>query len=202
MRTEAEIIIDRLLLLYAVKQANEYGRMEGTFKLQKIPFAAQLKMNAERVKGFNYSFFRYTHGPLSKEIYEDGGALHSAGVITSLKGAIELTAPGENLFGTVQQLYAENKEITDYIEASARAYAPLSFGTLKRRIYALTVPWGGDTWKVGEIPECTDILTKLEANEAKIQFQIDDDWIDSLWGSLHYTEEQSRKLKIVDKVAS
>lgn len=202
MRTEAEIITDRLLLLHAVKQANKHGCMEGTFKLQKIPFASQLAMNQEAKKGFNYSFFRFTHGPISKEIYDDGGVLHSAGLITTLKGPIKLTDAGAKLYDSLHDVYAENLEILAYIDFVAKSYASLTFGSLKKKIYDLTVDWGGDKWKVGEIPEYTDVLTKLESEEAKSVFKIDDDWIDSLWGSLHYTAEQSRKLQIVHKVAS
>jgi hypothetical protein len=201
VRTQVETIVDRLLLLYAIERANKYGHMD-TFKLQKIPFASQLEMNNEATKGFNYSFFRYTHGPISKEIYNDGGMLHSAGLITTLKGPIKLTETGMKSFDSLKDLYGQNLEILAYIDSAAKSYAPLAFGPLKKRIYALQVEWCGDKWKVGKIPECTDVLTKLEGDEIRTAFKIDDDWIDSLWGRLHYTEEQSRKLKIVHKVAS
>jgi hypothetical protein len=202
MRTELEILTDKLLMLYSVEQANKYGYIEGTFKLQKIPFASQLKMNSDFVKGFNYSFFRYIHGPMSKEIYEDGAALHKAGLITTLQGPIKLTENGKKLFDSIQSLYEENKRVVDYIDSAAQKYAALSFGQLKREIYDLSIEWAGDTWKVGKIPPYIDVLSKLEPLEAKAQFTLDDDWVDSLWGTLHYTEEQSNKLKIVRKAVS
>src|SRR5713226_780820 len=76
MRTEIETLIDKLLLLYSIEQGNKYGLMEGTFKLQKVPFASELSMNEQGTKGFNYTFFKYWYGPMSKEIYVDGTALH------------------------------------------------------------------------------------------------------------------------------
>jgi len=202
MRTEKETIIDRLLLLYSVKKANEYGCMDGAFKLQKIPFASELEMNNDGVKGFNYPFFRYRYGPLSKEIYADGGILHAAGIISTLKTQpIKLTDKGKEILASVSPLMEQNAEITNYIDAAAKMYAPLSFGALKNKIYALSIKWGGDTWEVGEMLPYMDMLDKLEDKEARISFQIDDDWIDSLWGTLTYNEEQSRKLNIIHEVA-
>ncbi len=202
MRTEIETLIDKLLLLYSIEQGNKYGLMEGTFKLQKVPFASELSMNEQGTKGFNYTFFKYWYGPISKEIYEDGTTLHVGGLITTLEGPIKLTQRGREVFDMLGPLYKENQEITEFIDSAAKAYASLSFGALKQKIYDLSVRWAGDKWKVGKIPPCVDVLTKLDANEARKQFRVDDDWVDSLWGTLNYTEEQTKKLRIVHKVAS
>lgn len=201
MRSDRETIVDRLLLLYAVEQANKYGRMEGTFKLQKIPFVSELSMNQEGVKGFSYTFFKYTHGPMTKQIYEDGGILHTTGFITSLKGPIYLTDHGANLLRSTESIRHDNAAIFRYIESAAQTYASLSFTRLKKKVYDLSVGWYGEDWKISEIPAYTDVLSKLEDAEASLLFQIDDDWIDSLWGALHYSEEESKKLKVVHRVA-
>jgi hypothetical protein len=201
MRTDQETISDRLLLLYSVKQANKHGWMD-VFKLQKIPFASELKMNEESVKGLNYSFFKYTHGPISKEIYADGGILHQAGLITTLKQPIKLTDKGNEVLSSTVSLLRENNDILGYIRTAAETYAELSFGVLKRKIYDLPIEWGGDTWKVGKIPAFTDMLTKLDAELATVHFRISDNWIDSLWGALQYSERDSQKLRVVRKVAS
>ena len=148
-------------------------------------------MNSASTKGLSYTFFRYTYGPLSKEIYDDGAALHVSGLITSLKGSIKLTDFGEEFFASLAPLYEENQKVTKYIDSTARLYARLSFGTLKKKIYDLPIKWGGDTWKVGQIPHQTDMLTGLSENEAKIPFALDDDWIYSLTGGHSTTRKNS-----------
>jgi uncharacterized protein YwgA len=199
MRNDKELVSDRLLLLYAIQQSNKYGYMD-RFKLQKIPFASELAMNKSSTKGLNYTFFRYLYGPMSKEVYEDGGALHVGGLITTLKGPIELTEEGLRLVDSVSLIYEENRDITSYIDVVSKEYAPLDFGPLKKKIYDLTLTWGGDVWTVREFPAYTDMLKSLSEAEAKISFRLDDDWIDSLWGPLNYTKEQTAKLKVLRKV--
>jgi hypothetical protein len=201
MRTEREIIIDRLLLLYAVDRANKYGSID-IFKLQKIPFASELEMNNRKLKGFNYTFFRFTHGPMTKEIYEDGGVLHTAGLISTLKEPIKLAERGQRVFDSLGSLYEENHRIVSYIDSAAELYAPLSFGQVKRKIYGLTVEWSGEEWQVGDLPEHVDVLAKLKGDEAQEEFKLDDDWIDSVWGTFNYSKDETAKLKVVHRVAS
>ena len=201
MRTDRETIIDRLLLLYSVERANAYGQMD-IFKLQKIPFASELNMHADRTKGLNYTFFKWAHGPMTKEIYEDGGILHSAGLITTLKEPIRLADRGAQVLDSLRSLCKENEPILGYIDAAAQKYAPLSFIEVKKDIYRLTVEWNGEQWEVGKIPPCADVLVKLDEEKAIRRFVLDDDWVDSLWGTFSYTEEQAKKLRIAHKVAS
>lgn len=202
MRSDREITADRLLLLYSVSKTNEYGRMEGPFKLQKIPFASELDMNTNKTRGFNYSFFRYDYGPLSKEIYDDGAELHKAGLITSLKGPIELTDEGKQIVSSLSELYRKNEQVTDYIDGAAKKYARMSFGRLRRHIYALQIEWAGDAWKVGEIPMHCDMMDALPYNDARVVFELDDDWVDSLWGVLRYSAEDAKKLQVVRKAVA
>jgi len=159
-----------------------------------------LAMSKERVKGFNYHFFKFDHGPISKQIYEDGECLVASGLVSGLKNA-ELTERGQRTFGSLQALYEENKAVTDYIDKAAAAYGRLGFGSLKKRIYALKVIWAGEEWTIADIPLCTDVLDKVEAKDAATAFVIDDDWVDSLWGTFHYTEEQAQKLRVIHRVA-
>lgn len=176
--------------------------MDGPFKLQKIPFVSQLAMNTNHVKGFSYSFFQYLHGPMSKEIYADAKILYSAGLTTGLKDPILLTDEARDLFGCIADLYNENREILAYIDDTTGEYAALDFGTLKRKVYGLEISWTGQQWRIAEIPEFTDVITKLDPREATRAFRISEGWLDSLWGSLNYTQEQKRKLSIIRRAAS
>ena len=202
MRTAKETLIDRLLLLYTIDQGNKYGFVEGPFKLQKLPFAAELKMSTEGEKGFNYTFFRYTHGPISTEVYEDRDALEAAGFMGYARGLIRLTQKGQELLESVSPVLNKNEQILGRIDWAAKKYAALSFGELKAAIYQVKVRWAGKAVPVGEIPACVNILTKFSEDEAKAQFKLSDDWIDSLWGIFDYTEHDWKKLRKVHRVAS
>jgi len=202
MRTARETIIDRLLLLYTVDQGNKHGFVDGPFKLQKLPFAAELKMSAEGEKGFNYTFFRYTHGPISTEVYEDRDALQTAGFMRHAAGLIRLTQEGQDLLESVRPLLKKNEQILSHIDWAAKRYANLSFGQLKTAIYQVKVRWAGRAVPIAEIPTCVNVLTKLSEQEAGVKFKLDDNWLDSLWGIFDYSQQDLDKLQTVRRVAS
>lgn len=188
MRTAKEIMSDRLLLLYAVACGNRYGRMDGPFKLMKIPFLAELKSTSDGVNSFSYRFYRYTYGPMTTEIYDDGDALHSLGLMTDKRGLIKLTNKGKHLLDSASELFKQNASVCAYVETMAKKYASASFGDLKKDVYAKHVSVEGKKTTIADAPTCSIVLNKLDA--PKNQFQLDDDWIDSLWGVFHYTDEE------------
>ena len=203
MRTPREALIDRVLLLYAIDKVNEYGVMEGPFKLMKVPFVSQLAMNRHKRKGFNYTFFRYMHGPLSTEIYEDANALEKAGFITGAqsKGRIQMTPEGVNLLNSLSDLFSENEHITREIDRAARECAPLSFGQLKRRVYDIEVKYGSGSVPIREIPSYTTVLGNLNREEARDEFKLDEDWLDSIYGIFDMTPEDRQKLRVIRKAS-
>src|SRR3972149_2547917 len=141
MRTPREALIDRILLLYAIERVNEYGLMEGPFKLMKVPFLSQRAMNNDGEKGFNYTFFRWDYGPLSTEIYDDRDTLLRAGYITQVgtKGRIYPTEGGKQLLESLRDLFAENEGILRKIDHEAKRCANLTFSELMNAVYAMKV---------------------------------------------------------------
>jgi uncharacterized phage-associated protein len=202
MRTAKETLIDRLLMLYTVGRANQCGFMEGPFKLQKLPFAAQMRMNSQRQKGFSYTFFRYDHGPMSTEVYEDRDALQRSGMITGHQGPVRLTARGREVLSSAAPLFKKNRQIVSHIDWAASKYAGLSFGRLKDAIYGTKVKVRGKTVLIRDIPACVNVLTKLSEGEAQAEFRLSDDWLDSLWGIFDYSRDDWEKLKTVRYIRS
>lgn len=197
IRTEKDALIDRLLLLYAVERGNHYGQMDGPFKLMKIPLMAELDSAEENVGTFSYTFYRYQHGPITTEIYEDAHALHALGLLDIPrrgKGPIKVTEKGIRLLKNIESLYQENERICRYVAESAKNYAPLSFGALKKKVYSRTVDVCGTKMKIGDAPFFCDVVSKLEG-EGVSRFQLDDDWIDTLWGEFNYSDEQKSQLQ-------
>src|SRR5690349_16904257 len=110
MRNKIETMSDRLLLLYTIARGNEYGFIEGPFKLMKIPFLAELESTRSGVNTFNYRFYRYTYGPMTTEVYEDRDSLGGLGLVTG-KREVRLTDKGEKLIAIASELFDENREV-------------------------------------------------------------------------------------------
>ena len=52
-------------------------------KLQKLVFIAERILNEKGIKTFNYDFFAWDYGPLSKKIYLDHEKLVKNGIISN-----------------------------------------------------------------------------------------------------------------------
>jgi hypothetical protein len=201
MRNPREALIDRILLLYTIAKVNEHGCMEGPFKLMKVPFRAQHAMNEERKKGFNYTYFKWDYGPLSTEIYDDRDVLVRAGYVTEVgtNGRIYLTEEGTKLLGSLRELFEENDEIVRKIDEEAKKCSNLTFGRLKELTYEIKVPYGNRAIAVKDVPRGMQVLGKVRKEEAKKVFELDDDWLDSVYGIFDRTPEDRKKLTIIKK---
>ena len=71
LRTIKEQIVDRMLLACLIDVCKQVDCSMTITKLQKISFLAEMFMQERKMKGFNYLFFRWQWGPMSKEIYQD-----------------------------------------------------------------------------------------------------------------------------------
>lgn len=203
MRTEKDALIDRLLMLFAIEFGNKYGDMDGTFKLMKIPFMAQLESTEHGVNTFSYTFYRYDHGPITTEIYEDASQLHKAGLLNVPargKCPISTTESGKRVLAGLSDLYAENQHVCKFVEESAKAYAWMGFGALKSKVYDREVKVDGEIVKVGDVPCYQTVLSRLDGNVE--HFRLDDDWIDSIWGDFNYSDEQKAMSRRVHRVAA
>jgi len=192
MRTKLEALVDRILLLYAVDRGNSHGTMDGPFKLMKIPFMAELESVQHGVNTFSYTFYRYDHGPMTTEVYEDIEQLKAAGLLDVPENKcaqIRLTTAGKKLFEHIDELFKSNSDVCRFIEQSAQRYAGMPFGELKHVVYEQRVRIGGRVMKVGDVPHYCDVIGKLQEDDVK-RFEIDDDWIDSLWGYFHYGPDE------------
>jgi hypothetical protein len=196
MRTKKDALIDRLLMLFAIEAGNKYGHMDGSFKLMKIPFMAQLESTEQGVNTFNYTFYRYDHGPITTEIYEDASQLHKVGLLSApIKGKcpITTTQAGKNLIAELAEVFEENRRVCDFVEASAKAYAWMRFGDLKKKVYAREVEVEGSKIKVADVPCLQTVLSKLSGDVE--HFRLDDDWLDTIWGDLNYTEDEKLQMR-------
>jgi hypothetical protein len=187
VRTRLQAMADRLLLLYAIAVGNKAGKVDGPFKLMKIPFMAELASTRDGVNTFNYSFYRWTYGPMTTEIYDDADTLSGLGLST-VKTKPRVTAKGERLLALASELFAKNKNAMKYVESASRECAPLGFGDLKQKVYKQTVMIDGvRPCTIAEAPTGANVLSGIVRPSSS--FSLDDDWADTLWAHFNYSDE-------------
>jgi hypothetical protein len=200
MRTKLQAMSDRLMLLYAVALGNEIGCVDGTFKLMKIPFMAELDSTRKGINSFHYSFFRWTFGPFTTEIYEDADSLSALGLSTP-KDSPRVTPKGYRLLEEASGLFEQNRSALQFVEQAARNCAPLGFTALKNHVYRQVVLAGTpEEATIANVPRGMKVLSSLSTPSAS--FVLDDDWVDTLWGYFNYSDEELASMSIIKPAAS
>ncbi len=123
MRSPAETIVDRLLLLFLLKTAAPYG-IDGDVKFQQLVFLSELQMlYGRQAKGFHYRFFRYAYGGYSKDLQDDFVALGAKKFLDP--AAWKLTAAGETVVKVMPNAvkgHSPNEDIVAIIQDIVKAY--------------------------------------------------------------------------------
>src|SRR2546425_5707210 len=111
-RTEDERLSDFLLLLYMIgTHHNQSRRYLGITKADKFVFLAEKRMIDNRLKGFDYDFYRWNFGPLSPSIYADIETLQKTSMVT--RGAnIQLTERGRKTLEDCGSLFERTKSLS------------------------------------------------------------------------------------------
>ncbi|PKB73681.1 MAG: hypothetical protein BZY75_00500, partial [SAR202 cluster bacterium Io17-Chloro-G7] len=71
--------------------AAESGIVGDRLKVTKLIFLATLELLQRQIKGLNYSFYRYPHGPFTIELYETWGEICWMGYLDVPAGAKKLS---------------------------------------------------------------------------------------------------------------
>jgi len=180
--TEKEVLVDNLLLLYLIKRVHDKsGRYLGMTKLQKLVFIAEKDLNQKRTKAFNYDFFAWNYGPLSKEIYLD----HEKLVENDLVGKTEnitLSKRGKDLFKDLEEIFVKNREILEDIDKVVEKFADFNTNSLVRYVHDLEIEVERceEPVKIGSLNKGADIISKIDEEGAEKTFEIDDAWIETL----------------------
>jgi len=174
-----EVVSDHLLLLYMIKKYHEYShRYFGITKLQKFTFLSENSMNKNKKKGLNYNFFRYTYGPMSRQIYADIELFKELKLV-SKSDDIKLTERGEMILEEFSELFERNKTITEEIDKNIRLLANMDTESVKKFVYKLEKNVYSNKMKIEEIPIFINILSKISDEQAKNIFDIKDSDIET-----------------------
>lgn len=180
--TEKEVLTDNLLLLYLIKRAHEKSRNYlGITKLQKLVFVAEKILNETRVKAFNYNFFAWNFGPLSKEIYLDHKRLVENDIVNQDEN-VTLSKRGKKLFEDLREIFEKNRDILKGIDDIIEEFADFDTDSLVKYVHNLTVEVRGyeEPVRIGNLNKGTDIISKIDGENAEKTFEIDELWVETL----------------------
>lgn len=175
-----EEIIDKVLLLHLIHEVNKRGELRGITKLMKLVFFTESEMKEDKVKGFNYSFYKWNLGPFTPEIYKDLEYLMENELVTEQE-SIELTDHGKEFLNGIRHLLEENQDVLRYMERIAEKYANEWASTLMSLAYETEVeiiPFKTKA-KIKDIPIGYYLVTKLNEIEANKVFEIDEEWLET-----------------------
>jgi hypothetical protein len=143
-RTPYERMVDNALLvsLWSLAQDRSPDHMVGDrIKATKITFLAAYPLYHDRIKAFNFEFFRYTRGPMAKHLTATAEELRNYDMayededIVMRERGLEL---GRAFYNEVLDL-PQNKIVGNYIYATAEGFGPKSQEEVLEHVYSMQV---------------------------------------------------------------
>lgn len=179
-------IFDRIrnivLLMYLIRKTNEKFVMEDNLKVQKLVFLSQKKLTAKKMNGFAYLFLRWLKGPFSGDLNNDIVLLRQMKLLRWGDDKIELTEEGKHILESLYEIMENNKGFSDIIDNIIEEYGSLSPEEMKEKVYQMKifVPNDRKVMRIEEIPPKKLILFGLSRKNTKIEFNINEEWLDTL----------------------
>lgn len=166
-RVFVEQIADKLLLIHLFAT----HKIKDDTKAQKTVFFAESNMNEQKIKGFNYSFFKWHYGEFSRELESDLRELKQKNFITT---NLELTQDGEEILNKMKSVLQRNSDIIKRIDMFGNYTEFKSLDEVKNVAYTKIVIHGK---QVKDLPLNEPLIQKLDDSEAKEKFEIDEGWL-------------------------
>lgn len=182
MLTPKEAITNKFLLLYLIKKTKEKHAGLGKTKIQKLTFLSEINMIKNKVRGLNYSFYRWEHGAFSFDIQNELRTLVENEIIkvyeTGWGFEITNTEKSNEILNLGKELIHENRNIICYIDNVIEKYANRSTDEIRKEAYSVKIPIIDLTVKEIDIGKL--ILSPLKEEDAKIKFKISDELVETL----------------------
>src|SRR5438552_3655399 len=179
-RNKNEKLADLALLIYLIGVfRSKSGLYLGVTKLDKLAFLSEKEMLERKVRGFNYEFFKWHHGPLSTDIYTDLDVLRRAGFV-SANDDINLTSEGQEAFRKLSSLFKEHEPVTTPIDVVTRRSVGLTTEELTERVYGTTITYPLGKKKIRDMPKGQTIISPQVAGRTSATFALNDSWVETL----------------------
>lgn len=175
-KTPKEKGIDRLLTSYVVNECEETFGIHSLSetKLQKLVFLSEKKMIDQQLKGLNYSYIKFLHGPFSSELRSD--LVRLSGITFIKEPYISGTRNLRLLIADFSEVFERNCSIINTIDSTLKKWAPLSLKEILKRVYRMK--WGRTT--IGKLPLKTPMLWKMKTKQAREVLTITPDEFEDL----------------------
>jgi len=174
MATKAQSAWNKIALLEVLEAAHNSGRkLVDNVAIQKLTFLAELQGRKVDLKSAYYRFFRFKHGPFSKELLNDVTYLERYGFIDPENR--ELLDRGRYLIGYVQTEIEASElasQTLGIINEIAENWKDFKGWSIVDKVYELKVPvdgMGQQKMLVADIPLNTDILVPDWSHERDVQ---------------------------------
>jgi len=177
-RSPLEEVTDRILLMYLINKATNCGDIDGDTKLQKLVFLSERKMVLSKLKGFNFYFYKFIHGPFSKELENDLGVLEEWGAY--LPDEYMLTSAGRKAIDLLPEIWSRNSDTISNIDAIANRFAHQSLRSILIYVYNLEHPFYESKMKIIDLKPHTPILFKMKESKAEMLFTITESELETM----------------------
>ncbi len=184
-RTRQEVESDTLLSLILLDMcADDSGAVGDRLKTTKLLFLAAIESSKRRLKGLNYSFYRYTHGPFTRELYATWEELSELGYLdvpVERFGIITVTEEGRAAARHFRNRMESRAlpgmaNVTQVFSQVADTFSSLGTAEILRCVYDMeVVPVG---WQqqvaIRDVPNGAFFTCILEATESLEAFEMDE----------------------------
>jgi hypothetical protein len=187
-RTDEERLIDDALLLCLWARAQERAKSDSVgdrLKLMKLAFLPAYQFFRERTRALSLKFFRYTHGPYSKEVSEVWDDLEASDLMVEVE-LFTVTASGRTLaddFYREVLALPENEPIRAVFDEVVNGYATFETSALLAAIYRLpcyTLQHPDMARPIGKIRRREDFTRPLRTDEAERTLSVPLEWRSTL----------------------
>ena len=178
-RNLPETLIDRLLTLFLISECQKQGcKVTGKVKLLKLVYLSESRMVENKIKGFNYGFYRWDYGPMSNELLQDFDCLKENGLLEKTENFIGITSRGWEVLRSSSTLLNRNEELLEFVRKVIREFGHYRGKSIKTIVYG--IPKTGERELVGKTGHGEELLRKISLDKARKSFLIDDEWIETL----------------------
>jgi uncharacterized protein YwgA len=165
-KASKEMSTSKVMMLSLISLSNKKGWL-GITKIQKFCFLVDYYLSLHEKRAFNYDFFMYDLGPMSKDVYNDFEFLLDEKLVVEGKEGIKATEIGQSIIEQSKEIIP--KDINTIMHKIVDQYAPMDTDDLVRIVHKSKIKLpNGTVSRIEDLPRCFTILPQQLTNLFKI----------------------------------